>query len=363
MLNNNGTKLARALSDAELAAEVKRRRQLKAPTKKSLKETLHSKLYPKLRAYTKTKTRKETNEEKERFKARRKEARKVRALRWRMRGLDCQNGMVKLDTKVLYANVTSLDLSQDALFDCPVKVLRHNVRLELFTELWNIETEIKMTLAGKQRKDMLEHMELVLGATNTPWHRYGGNKGVSLAMSVQPGSKFSGKNTGVSGTIQKAKWAKQHPDVAKRAQQTVQAILDAAFGSDRWYRRALAYCKRLNEQAGNEERTIWGTVFSGLWFTLVTKECSIHKDHNVCGPSFLLSTYEPQGCNGCLTVKTDKARHPENIIMRPGTILGGSWAQCEHCNSNVSQDVASNRTSWVIYLDKRVFGANYIYRA
>lgn len=88
-----------------------------------------------------------------------------------------------------------------------------------------------------------------------------------------------------------AAFAKQHPALAYKVQDVMGRILDIRFGEERWYKQAKAYCERLNQQALGEERCIPGTVFSGLWLTLATKSGAVHCDHNVVGPSFLLSTY------------------------------------------------------------------------
>lgn len=226
------------------------------------------------------------------------------------------------------------------------------MRPELLQNLREYEEQAKEIARNKRggwKKGSLESMEAALDCLGN-WHQYGGNKGINWGISIQPGHL----------TIQRsAEYYKKYPELAKKIHDVLQQILDEFFGNLLWYKRMKAYCKRLNEQMG-QERVVDDCVFSGAWLTLVTKEASIHRDHNVVGAAFLLSTYEPEGLEACLTVKSDKAKHPENIPMIPGTVLGGGWAQQEHCNSNVSAKTVSNRTSWVLYLDKRVFGANYI---
>lgn len=86
-------------------------------------------------------------------------------------------------------------------------------------------------------------------------------------------------------------WHRKNPELAKAVRDCINDILDEAFKGVYWYRRAKAYCKHLNEQSG-EQRTVVDTCFSGLWMTLRTKGGAVHKDHNVVGPAFVLSTCE-----------------------------------------------------------------------
>ena len=331
----------------------------------TLHKTMQAKVPHKLRRDTKASHRPkkmETLEERERFKPKRKKSTAKRRLRRKLRGLYANNGMIKPDTKVFYDTVTNRDLSQDPMFDCPMKPIRLQVRPDLFKKLKGYEEEIKAIVAGKNaygyKNGLLSHIEFATGATKLDWHKYGGNKGVNWGISVVPAGPESDKIDGVSGTVQQsAKYYKKYPHLARKVHAVLQEILDDAFGQQLWYNRLKAYTKRLNEQMG-EERVVEGCVFSGAWLTLLTKECAIHKDHNVVGPSFLLSTYNPEGLEGCLTIKSENAIHPEDIIINQGTVLGGSWATQEHCNRNVGRRTI-DRTSWVLYLDKRVFGANY----
>jgi hypothetical protein len=77
----------------------------------------------------------------------------------------------------------------------------------------------------------------------------------------------------------------------------------------------------------------------------------------------VVSTYKAEGSDECLCVKQAIAKEPEDLPLLPGLVLGGKWAQHEHCNHNVRDKTAQEHISWVVYLDKRVFGANYMCNA
>lgn len=354
----------------------KKARRLTKPKKLSLKQAV-SRGALKLQRHTKHNhiSKRETKEDTAKLKAKRRVSEQERSKRRKDRGLYVKDGFVKLDTPVLKKSVTGIKLAKDTLFEESCCVMRE-APVEYFDELRAIENKYKALLEQQYSRpgrrlpaveglqyleSQLDYLEAqtVSGDGRLAWHRYGGNRGISLAMSIAPSGTTS--RGGFSGSIQEAAWVKRHPELAKRAQQCIAKILDASFGKVRWYRQAKAYCKRLNEQAGNEERTVWNTCFSGLWLTLDTKEGSVHKDHNVVGPAFLLSTYEPRFRDeGALAVSSPTTNY--KWPLKPGTVIGGNWAQHEHCNINVDAVTAANRTSWVVYLDKRVFGKNYVFR-
>jgi hypothetical protein len=273
------------------------------------------------------------------------------------RGLSEKNGMVKKDTNVMWNTVTELNIKQDILFDGPEgPVVRTGVAPSLFMALDAVGKEIKFHLLTKE--DQRNYLQRVGARNRNDWHKYGGNKGVSLGRSIVDGGL--GGRGGYSGSIHVSAFAKKNPNLAYRACSLANDILDAAFGHDLWYRRAKAYCERVNLQSG-EQRTIPGTVFSNIWFTTKTSEGSVHIDHNVVGPAFVMSSYVPNGNEGSLVMKSPRAKHACCVQLRPGVVVGGGWARHEHCNTNIKAKTVEHRTSWVIYLDKRVFGSNYLF--
>jgi hypothetical protein len=90
----------------------------------------------------------------------------------------------------------------------------------------------------------------------------------------------------------------KHWPLCKKILKLLNKMLDDSYGV-RWYKQAKVYCEQLNRHSG-EERTIGGTVFSGVWLTLAMSENATHQDKNVVTtgggcqyPSFFLLDLTP----------------------------------------------------------------------
>jgi hypothetical protein len=137
-------------------------------------------------------------------------------------------------------------------------------------------------------------------------------------------------------------------------------IVTQSFQDAAWFQRFLAIAKKLNEESNDGNRTIPALPISGCWFTRKPRHEKVHCDKNVCGATFLLSTYEGDGAILCTANENGSL---QKYTLRKNTILGGTWANWAHCNSKVTCDhVVENRTSWTLYLDRRVFSSKYVCR-
>jgi hypothetical protein len=94
-----------------------------------------------------------------------------------------------------------------------------------------------------------------------------GNRGVNLGISCVSGG-VHGRN-GFSGSVHYGRFAVKHWPLCKKILKLLNKMLDDSYGV-RWYKQAKVYCEQLNRHSG-EERTVGGTVFSGVWLTLATQ--------------------------------------------------------------------------------------------
>jgi hypothetical protein len=306
--------------------------------------------------------------ETEQSKMARKRADVQRAALRKANGLYVKSGFVK-PTKVILKNevIRAVELAKDPMFQEDKTCIRE-APLHLVKQLDRYIQQVKeilMTPEGKlleERRldgETFSRAEAMQRAPHIPWHKYGGNRGVNLGISCVSGG-VHGRN-GFSGSVHYGKFAVKHWPLCKKILKLLNKMLDDSYGVH-WYKQAKVYCAQLNHQSG-EERTVGGTVFSGVWLTLETRENATHQDKNVVGATFLCSTYNPtQEKNGALLVQPNKgAAHL--IPLPPGRIVGGNWAQSYHNNRNVDEHARQNRTSLVLYLDYRVFSARYKYVA
>jgi hypothetical protein len=306
--------------------------------------------------------------ETEQSKMARKRADVQRAALRKANGLYVKNGFVK-PTKVILKNkvVKAVELAKDPMFQedktCIREAPPHLVK-QLDGYIQKVK-EILMTPEGKLLEERhldgetFSRAEAMQRAPHISWDKYGGMRGVNLGISCVSG-EVHGRN-GFSGSVHYGKFAVKHWPLCKKILKLLNKMLDDSY-EVHWYKQAKVYCAQLNRHSG-EERTVGGTVFSGVWLTLETRENSTHQYKNVVGPAFLCSTYNPtQENNGALLVQPNKgAAHL--IPLPPGRIVGGNWAQSYHNNQNVDEHARQHRTSLVLYLDYRVFSKQYKYIA
>lgn len=256
-------------------------------------------------------------------------------------GMD-KDGYIKATTPVFFKTVNGIRLHAHPLFKlaCIPHMDKRVISADIFAQLLDVERQLKPFL-GRMNK-LAEH-------------RYGANKGVNLGKSVVTGGTHA--RNGYSGSIHRAKAAKSIPrDLHKQICDLISTILLDAYGDTAWFRRMERLCSRLNSES-KEERCVQGSVFSAIWLNMIPKEEAIHCDENIVGPIFTFSTYP-----GKSLVTMSENERLCTTIQRPGVILGGLWGSYPHCNLGITESSArAGKISWVLYLDKRVFGKNYKY--
>jgi hypothetical protein len=305
-------------------------------------------------------------------KAKRKIARKrtdAKLSAWRKaNNLFVKDGTVKPTKLLLLDNVTA-EFAKDAMFqedrvcirDGPPQLVKQlakyigQVREILMTPEGRLLEQRRVNGETFSREEVENSEDFDLA-----WHKFGGNRGVNLGISCVSGGVHANTEEGWSGSVHYGKFAVKHWYLCKKILKLINKILDHSYGKVHWYKQAKAYCAQLNAQS-KEERTVAGTVFSGVWLTLETRENSTHRDKNVVGPTFLCSTYTPtEEKNGALLIQPTATEKKAILVpLPPGRIVGGSWAQDYHNNQKVDAHAKRYRTSLVLYLDYRIFGRNY----
>ena len=253
------------------------------------------------------------------------------------------HGFVRKHTPVIFQDLPKgHHFEQHPFFHkIPYVVMRTNVPQYWLNDLREIEKEvhdISQTTAIKPAE-----------------HRYGANEGYNLGLSVTPGYPHGDKEKGISGSVQWADFVKARPKLRLRLVHCLTQLLHSIYGREAWFKRLLHLTTKLNADSG-ETRTIPSLPLSGLWLTQNPRPEGVHCDENVVGATFLLTTSNAKGITLLLSSPTGKLVKHE---LKPGQILAGSWANHAHCNSKDNE--AEFRTSWTLYLDKRVFCNRYVY--
>jgi hypothetical protein len=275
---------------------------------------------------------KQTRTEKE------KDQKRLRRLFFLANGLTMRGFVLKSSKLLLDGLAPENFRSHNIWHNIPYAVLR-SVDESLLDRLRLIETKIASVLKNGDIAD----------------HKYGANVGYNLGYSIVSGGTHAGKSKNVSGSIHWCKTMKARPELRAELGSVFAEILENAFGSDPWYRRL----KQIAENVRREEngRFLDGMPLSAWWWTRFPKKENVHCDRNVVGATFLLTTATVHGA-------TFVGMNPNGKTMRhrlkAGTIMGGTWAQHAHCNSPSSEIVLAQRTTWTLYLDKRVFSKKYI---
>lgn len=250
------------------------------------------------------------------------------------------DGMVRPETRVFFDRVTTSTTLQDHAFFAQVpNMCLRRVSPEKVQHLCHMENKVRSLFSD----------------TAAVPHRYGANGGVNIGISVVDGGSHA--RGGKSGSIHYSDCMKSYPQLRNDIISLLGSILDEAFGDLLWYKNSKAVCAKLNQDS-REKRTLPGMPSSGIWLSTAPKAEKIHCDGNVAGPTFLLSTY-PAAPGTAALCTMSPGREPTQTTMSPGMVLGGKWASNAHCNTRLDKAAVTKRTSWTIYLDKRVFGCNY----
>ena len=218
-----------------------------------------------------------------------------------------------------------------------------------------IRTNVKEHWLDQLREIEKEAHQISMSTSvNAVGHRHGANEGFNVGLSVCPGYPHGDKEKGISGSVQWAEMVKSRPHLRSKLIHCLTQLLHSICGKEAWFKRLLHLTTKLNADTG-ETRTVPSLPLSGLWLTQNPKPEGVHCDRNVVGATFLLTTSNAKGAVLLLLSPTGKLIKHQ---LKPGQILAGSWANHAHCNSQVVQ--SEFRTSWTLYLDKRVFSKRYI---
>ena len=104
---------------------------------------------------------------------------------------------------------------------------------------------------------------------------------------------------------------------------------------------------------------------SGLWLTHEPKFEAVHTDRNTRGASFVVSSTSHQ--TGALVMYDEQRKRKLQHVLAAGDILYGQWSQGAHLNAKMPLKTRRGplklrRRTWTLYLDYRVFAANYVVR-
>lgn len=179
-------------------------------------------------------------------------------------------------------------------------------------------------------------------------HRYGGNSGVSLGLTVVDGGTHARQGASGSIHLNRNVWTKKAtPEMAKLRLEIIDAVADIichAFKDTSWFKECM-------ELVGDvpDENLLPGRRLpcSHIWFTCAPKEKAIHIDRNSVLVAFCFCATGVDG--GELIVYSETG--VKCIHLGDQNLIAGIWHQFAHCNLAVS---SGDRHSFVVYLDGRV---------
>jgi len=191
------------------------------------------------------------------------------------------------------------------------------------------------------------------------------NLGMSLARTTVTGGTHSDSNAGISGSIHMNRNLTglsarvQHQsmlegvDVHELQQEIIDVvcdIIDDTYSKTPWY---IAAKDKLRDIP--KIRLLPGARIpaSHIWWTSYPETFHVHTDTNTIPPAFVMCANPVKGGELCSLPPVGGFTV---IDTKPGTILGGSWAQYPHCNAPVWQ---GERHSFVVYLDNRHMSSRY----
>jgi len=191
------------------------------------------------------------------------------------------------------------------------------------------------------------------------------NRGMSLGLTTVTGGRHSNRNENVSGSLHmnrnltglSARVARECAahgvdleELQNNVIDIVCNIIEDNFGSLTWYKAAKDVIRNIPE----ERLLPNGRVpVSHIWHTSRPKAYHVHTDTNTIPPAFLICCTEVEGGELCCLPPTGGMRV---VDTKPGTVVGGSWAQYPHCNAPVLE---GQRHSFVVYLDNRNVSEKY----
>ena len=178
------------------------------------------------------------------------------------------------------------------------------------------------------------------------------NLGLSLGSTFVPGHKK---------IYRQSPFQRNNQALVNELKSVAKLIFEEAFGSEDWYIKL----KKLVHDAvfaihGEEglQCLFGGLPITCVWLSLVPQGNQAHVDVNAGPASFVMTTTNCKGGELILTSPVDGT--VRQILLKPGHILGGSWALFKHWNLQVSKEGSENaqefnqRHSWVFYLNRNI---------
>lgn len=138
-------------------------------------------------------------------------------------------------------------------------------------------------------------------------------------------------------------------------------VFEEAFGTEDWYVKLKQKVRQAVYAIHGENglQCLFGELpVSCVWLSLVPQANIGHVDVNAGPASFVMTTTNCQG--GELIVTSPVDGTVRQILLKPGHILGGSWALFKHWNLKVSNNTERStqeleqRHSWVFYLNRNI---------
>jgi len=190
------------------------------------------------------------------------------------------------------------------------------------------------------------------------------NRGVSLGRTTVTGGGHSDAAAGISGSIHMNRNLTGYATLARESLQEgvdvhelqrdiIDCVCDCvehSFAKAPWYKAAMDKLRNIPKL-----RLLPGARIpaSHIWWTSNPKSFHVHTDTNTLPPAFLVCATEVVGGE---LVCLPPSGNVTVVDTKPGTVVGGSWAQYPHCNAPV---VRGERHSFVVYLDNRHASSRY----
>ena len=178
------------------------------------------------------------------------------------------------------------------------------------------------------------------------------NLGLSLGCTFVPGHRK---------IYRQSPFQRDNQALVNELKSVTKFIFEQAFGSEDWYIKL----KKLVRDAvfaihGEEglECLFGGLPITCVWLSVIPQGNVAHVDVNAGPASFVMTTTSCKG--GDLIVTSPVDGTVRQILLKPGHILGGSWALFKHWNLQVSNEqseineMLNQRHSWVFYLNRNI---------
>lgn len=174
--------------------------------------------------------------------------------------------------------------------------------------------------------------------------------GLSLGCTFVPGHKK---------IYSKSPFQRENQALVNELKGVTAVVFEEAFGGEEWF----VNLKRKVRDAvfaihGFEglECLFGGLPISCVWLSLKPQQDTAHVDVNTGPATFVMTTTNCNGGDLVITSPMDGSKR--RIHLKPGQMLGGSWALFKHWNMKVqpnnSDGTEGQRHSWVFYLNRNL---------